>query len=281
MGLENYVSESEATQRSGVSLRTLQRFVEAGYLSIEIEPDGLRLYSRKELDEIFGIHSTPLPASVIEGPSESSVDDEIRARLSPILQGSSSTIHSSGAHVEPAPAQPSSLLESSNPSPATSEATPAREGSITQRPSVDQKSPVEPSSSWVDREIVRLKNIIKVQETLLDARDTEVKDLKDERSWLRTRIERLEEKGERDQILLLSETQTIRKLVSIGEQRKSPVKNFLSWVGLLPPEKESPSPSLDLRLPTAVHTTGSTRNENQPSSGLSLSANNDKKVGNG
>ena len=66
MGLENYVSEAEAIQRSGVSIKTLQRFVEAGYLSVEVEPDGLRLYSRSQLDEIFGIHTAPISLEPIE-----------------------------------------------------------------------------------------------------------------------------------------------------------------------------------------------------------------------
>jgi hypothetical protein len=83
-----------------------------------------------------------------------------------------------------------------------------------------------------ERELQRLRNLVALQERILDIKDAEVTDLRSQRDWLRARIERLEEKAERDQILLLSETQTIRKLVSLNEGRRSAFQNILEWLGI-------------------------------------------------
>ncbi len=87
----------------------------------------------------------------------------------------------------------------------------------------------EPASS---REAARLRNVVALQERILDMKESEIADLRSQRDWLKARVERLEEKGERDQILLLSETQTIRKLVAYQESRRSPFQNILEWLGI-------------------------------------------------
>src|SRR5262249_35141276 len=56
---------------------------------------------------------------------------------------------------------------------------------------------------------------------------------------------KFEEKSERDQILLLSETQTIRKLMLIQEGRKSPLQMALEWLGIVKP---APSGSMMIEL---------------------------------
>jgi hypothetical protein len=81
-------------------------------------------------------------------------------------------------------------------------------------------------------EIERLKNLLAIQERMLDSKDDEISDLKNQRAWLRQRIEKLEEKHDRDQILLLSETQTIRSLISYQESRKSTFRQLLEWIGI-------------------------------------------------
>lgn len=60
MGFEQFISESEAASLAGVSVATLNRFAEAGYLEVETESDGLRLFSARELKEVFGISSERL-----------------------------------------------------------------------------------------------------------------------------------------------------------------------------------------------------------------------------
>jgi len=56
--------------------------------------------------------------------------------------------------------------------------------------------------------------------------------VKDERNWLRRRVEKLESQAEREQIILMSETETIRSLVlqkESSEKQKSPWAFLLSW----------------------------------------------------
>jgi hypothetical protein len=226
MGFEDYVSESEATSRSGVSPRTLARFVEAGYLHTEVEPDGLRLYSRKELDEIFGGHYE----SLIDKATPSVLPDEAL-----IEGGDEPSIVAATAETK----QPESS-DAPPKSPVTSTeapnviAQPIRVDPFATKTETARSHDTSVNVNHFERELARLKNIIKAHETLLDARDAEVQDLKDQREWLKARVERLEEKGERDQILLLSEAQTIRKLITIQEHKKSAVKQFLNWIGLVP-----------------------------------------------
>ena len=51
--------------------------------------------------------------------------------------------------------------------------------------------------------------------------------LREERDWLRARVEKLETRSEREQMLLLSESENIRKLIQQTETRKS-------WLRALP-----------------------------------------------
>jgi TolA-binding protein len=82
-----------------------------------------------------------------------------------------------------------------------------------------------------DDELRKLRHLVEIQERMLANRDTEVSDLRQQRDWLQRRVERLEEKGERDQILLLSVTQTNRQLVSLQEGKRSTVRQLLEWLG--------------------------------------------------
>jgi hypothetical protein len=63
-------------------------------------------------------------------------------------------------------------------------------------------------------------------------KESEVQDLRSQRDWLKARVEKLEEKGDRDQVLLLSETQAIRQLIGLQQKRPSALRNLLEWLGL-------------------------------------------------
>ena len=120
----------------------------------------------------------------------------------------------------------------SEPQRQSSHGEAPRAPQATRAPQPEQSaSPEIPAASAVP-EIDRLRNLVTLQERILDLKDAEITDLRSQRDWLRSRVERLEEKSERDQILLLSETQTIRKLVSMHEGRKSALQNVLEWLGI-------------------------------------------------
>ena len=64
MTVEGMISEAIAVKEAGVSARTLQRFSEAGYLTVQVKGDGERLYFRPQLVEIFGSFQEPIPSIV-------------------------------------------------------------------------------------------------------------------------------------------------------------------------------------------------------------------------
>lgn len=305
MGFDNYVSETEALQRSGISTKTLQRFVEAGYLSVEVEPDGLRLYSKAQLDEIFGIHTAPLSLEPIEedkdgNPIEPSVvNHSVDLDDTAVAEERASFTTKQSSAVEPRATETHESWKNGSASNEAEQVVQSRSESSTSTSYYEQPSASSPvvasvnseppvalldnstdstdsTPGLMDREIARLKNLVQLQETILDARDAEIRGLKDERQWLRTRIEKLEEKGERDQILLLSETQTIRKLIVVQEKRGA-IKQLLTWVGLLPPEVSNDSSTKDVMRATPV------KDFRQRSEGSSTapSHDSDKKVANG
>jgi hypothetical protein len=109
--------------------------------------------------------------------------------------------------------------------------------------STERTPPPDTQSESSAQEITRLRNLLAIQERILDSKDDEIADLRSQRAWLRERIERLEEKSDRDQILLLSETQTIRSLIAYQESRKSAVRQFLEWTGLVKADNASTLPS--------------------------------------
>ena len=206
---QKFISESEATQLTGLSSATLKSFIEAGYLKLESDADGVRLYSHEELIKLFG---APLPIDPL-----AEVDDG----LAP-------------AHLQPTssvetPPQAVELSVAEQPTQITAEATPS-----TTAPAVNEPLPVTESTPPARRDAEALKIALEVQEKLLESKDRELTSLREERSWLRQRIEKLEEKGARDQVILLSETQAIREMVQSTVGRRSTMRSVLEFLGFMP-----------------------------------------------
>lgn len=200
------INETDAVKLAGVSARTLLRFSESGYLTVEVAEDGSRLYSADQLSEIFGAQSTTTSAPMGLDLGAYATDSAQSCNVDSTSEECAR--NADVAHTE----------ESASPL--------HHETSSTE----DRPSAAEPSAS--ESEVHRLRNLLSMQERILDAKDDEIADLRSQRSWLRERIEKLEEKSDRDQILLLSETQTIRKLISYQESRKTVVQTFLEWIGI-------------------------------------------------
>ncbi len=208
MGVEGTISECEAVKQAGVSARTLQRFSEAGYLSIQLKSDGSRLYSVQQLHEIFGSFQEPATSQT---PPLQGTDAE--EDIGPSCSRDATTYYT--------PAQTTPLVEKVSTEASTEAFTEAF------------PPPTPPTnSSSAGEEISRLKNLVALQERILDMKDSEIKDLRSQRDWLKTRVEKLEEKGDRDQVLLLSETQALRQLIGIQQKRTSTLRSLLDWLGL-------------------------------------------------
>jgi len=203
MSVEGMISEATAVKEAGVSARTLQRFSEAGYLTVQVKGDGERLYSRLQLTEIFGSFQETTPSPV---PSSTVVSESASSEASSCDAGPTTY------YTE---AEPTPMVELvSTPASETADSTPA----------ID--------ATPLNEEIQRLKNLVALQERILDMKESEIQDLRSQRDWLKTRVEKLEEKGDRDQILLLSETQALRQLIGLQHKRPSAIRSLLEWLGL-------------------------------------------------
>ena len=99
-------------------------------------------------------------------------------------------------------------------------------------------------------EIERFLRLLEHQENLLEDREVRIRELVEERRWLRDRVEKLEEQLARTQVLMLSGNQTIQELVSQQRPGASPIRRALAWLGIaqLP---QPASPSADAMSPTA------------------------------
>ena len=267
MGFQDFVSEVEASTLVGVSGATLSRFAEAGYLHMEVDSDGLKMFSKAELASVF---SVDIPGEELSSSSRSSHrssqgsmtsssptrgDTEMVAPSSPEAYAPpapTSPLPSSPASSSPASASPASSvaiapassnnLLSAHSAPIQQHSSPAEQWSTAGGIRAEAQATPAPQSQTVatteqgdaaryERELTRFRHLVDMQERLLDVYEQQIKDMRRERDWLRQRVERHEEKHDRDQLLLLSETQTIRKLVAHNEQRKSSLQYALEWFG--------------------------------------------------
>lgn len=212
-GSANFIPAEDAAIFAGVSIQTLTRFAEAGYLRVTESPDGGCHFSRRDLEQVFGRSSA---SSAPIQPTEASPHDETKSAVNKV-------------EIPEAPLSEQIIPMANEP-----------EAVEQQDPIPQADSPVGASApdsaadfriQRLEAEVVKFKHVIELQEQILDLRDNELTSLKEEREWLRRRIERYEEKSSRDQVLLLSETQAIAHLIH-KQQRRSPVRAALEWLGV-------------------------------------------------
>lgn len=231
MGFQDFVSETEASSFTGVSPVTLKRFADAGYLRVEVESDGLRMFSRSELETVFGL--APVIPSVRQTTAEGTpVEPEGVEILKEIyLSSQKPAVEEVETSAHP------QKVETFAPAEAAETVAVSSESQTTQAP--------QPSQALIalEREVTRLKSIVELQEKYIDLKEQEVKSTREDRDWLRERIEKLEEKNDRDQLILVSVSETNRGLITMLEHKKSPIRSALEWVGLLP----SPPPPTPTR----------------------------------
>ncbi len=220
MSNKSFLTEPEAATFSGVSVQTLSRFAEAGYLTVETSSEGERSYSRDDITSVFGISEGSLARKV----EESHDAPEVVSSQSSVIQFPSKK-EDADIIQKPAPVE---QVESESFEEGLEE--PVQGQDIQAEKNATGDTPV------LDGELARMQNIIDIQEKILDMRDEQLKEVRKERDWLRERVERLEQKAERDQLLLLAETQTLRQLIT--HEKRSPVRATLEWLGFVEPQKE-------------------------------------------
>jgi len=197
-----YISPAKACSLVGVGLETLTRFIEAGYFPGASKETGIPVAA---LEDVFGVkiplalNKTKVAATNANKPIEEQVEKIVLEK---------NLIASEASPVE-------SLDEA---------------GAQDYEPSVAEFESVANSVfSTVPR-----RNVMDMYERLIKSLEGEVKELRLERDWLKTRIERHEEKSSRDQLLMLAETQTIRNLIINKQQESSPIRQALRWLGIIP-----------------------------------------------
>jgi hypothetical protein len=221
MAVKELISEKDAAKQAGVSAKTLTRFSEAGYLAVEIQNDGSRMYSASQINEIFGTFQASPTGSAPTQPAPTGKVEMACKSTQTTFRPDADTASSYYTPVSPAPIAEKVVIQD------------------------DQVTPQQNSKELetLHEELQRLRNLVNLQERILDMKDSELVDLRSQRDWLRTRVEKLEEKGDRDQVLLLSETQAIRQLIGLQNRPRSTMRNLLDWFGLGSSESTRQLPS--------------------------------------
>ncbi len=99
------------------------------------------------------------------------------------------------------------------------------------------KKKLEQENETLRQEIVKLQSYARLQKKLLEVKEKEIGELKQEKDWFKNRIETQEEKNNRDQLLILSETRVIHNLIS-NAQKISPFRAALEWLGFSKKENQ-------------------------------------------
>ena len=216
MNGKEFISEERAASLAGVSPKTLARFAEAGYLQVENDTAGAQRYLVSEIKELFGVMDQDFYDKLAQDLSQGVDSTPVGAVSPPADLGYRAEVLDT----------PQSLVWEDEPAHG-------RHAEIREMPAGEAAQP-DRSNELLKAELVRLRNLMQIQERILDIRDEQLRKLEEENRWFKTRIEKLEQKAERDQLLLLSESQTVRRLVMLHESRRSPFRAALEWLGLVP-----------------------------------------------
>lgn len=235
--LDDYLSDTESARICGVSVNTLNRFIETGYLKVEHDHDGLRLFSKNQLKRVFGVgeaafaKTQPMTRVSIVGNAAIKVEEPKIIRREPEVALAPET---SAKIEEPTQAEEKKPHLTIVPTPPTESIAiePEVKTHITEE-RTDNSSKlkeVESRNQILEMENGKLQNVISLLEKMLDIRESEIDSLKRQQQWLEQRVEKMEERSHREQLLLLAESETVRKLVVL--QKRSPVRAALEWLGL-------------------------------------------------
>jgi len=105
-----------------------------------------------------------------------------------------------------------------------------------------EEEEVVEESSFQSNDRGAFKKVLATLQRLIETKDAEIADLKNQRAWLQQRIEKLEQQSDRDRLLLLSESHTIKQLVAIEANRKSKLRATLEFFGIVPVQEPMPAP---------------------------------------
>jgi len=177
--MQNYFTELEAAQAAGVSNETIREFTSIGLLKEQLQGEK-KVYSRGNLESVF--QNIKEPQQVEIAPIEA---EKI---TSPVPAAQDHAKNES----------PSQTVDAHNTEPLTAQIEVQR-GDSAEPSIVDNRS----------FEVMELNQSLREQIQLL----------REERDWLRKRVENLEVRGERDQMLLISESRTVQTLLPAPKRK--------------------------------------------------------------
>ena len=225
--MKNLITESQATLLAGVSLKTLERFSETGYLTLETANDGNKFYLKNEIEKVFGIATTT--STALATSEETALED---SQTSPPQQKPTATpTTSTSSTTSPPLIQTNESLKTSQ---VTHESTSqdAESTGINSTGETYRNSEIAYELQQKSNEIFRLQKILEVNDKIIEIREEQYKEISSERDWLRKQVDKLEEKRDRDQLLLLSETQMLKKMVENQLNPKpSTFQQAIGWIG--------------------------------------------------
>ena len=248
-----HLTAQESAELAGVSLDTIEKYVQIGLLNKCEEIDGLSYFNESDIRSLFytrqpsALKDAELPPSSIELAYDSSAEVDTKVDLSSSEQSATQIDAVDSENVEvlkndietntdsiegdsksDETQQSVSITDDANQTQSLQEVASMKtvlhiaDNVLAEEKSIETesvKSVTEGVKEATDSSAVyQSDNSYRLQnQHLLDVNNElreQISTLKQERDWLRNRIEQLELRGEREQMLLLSESETVRRLVS-------------------------------------------------------------------
>jgi hypothetical protein len=237
----NYLSQAEASALAGVSGATLLRFAEAGYFRT-YEQNGQTQFSRHEIFQVFG------PAIPASASSKSSGNSKIESPQSESVKSQSSESFEASESLIAGNQMPSSfeappIFQNNSPLSRQIEKIIEPSTNLNSEDSYNTSDTTAVGTIKVDNtEKTRdseasnqnneaFKKVLQLQEDLLSQRESRIAELLKERDWLRSRLEKMEDKSDRDQMLLMVESQKVRTLIDKASPKPGIIRLALDWLG--------------------------------------------------
>lgn len=235
---QKLLSAEESAERAGVSVETILMFERCGLLEPVIT-DGRTLYKELDIRTVFysrlkqqeqAAAKPPVEESTAAVPPATPAQEALqqRGQLSEQLAAAVSTYTDAFATPRAESLAALSGVEAAELAP------PAPKPEVVVKPEekvAEESFAFGPDSAAVDTRdsdphLPSSNQLIEVNKGLRE----QIQVLRDERDWLRSRVENLENRSEREQMLLLSESETIRRLVTT-ERKRGFWQRALPWFG--------------------------------------------------
>ena len=198
---ENLLSESQAAEMAGVSIETLRQYGKFGLL--EIVAKGSENFVRE--NDIVSLFHVKAPRKETVGSDH---EDELNKSNLRVLREKVISRTTSPAQHPPLTKDGSEQSPGPNFTIVANESETVNETASDKIPFAIQTNGVE-SNNPGPLGTSPVVEVHSINQTLRE----QIELLKEERNWLRERLEQLENRTQRDQMLLLSESETIRNLV--------------------------------------------------------------------